>query len=78
MSLVRLELFTCSGLIGLHLSIDALPLGLIVTRLLRLTPPIHYSQQKRRREAPCHLVEAGLLFVASVVYLAEIHTHVSV
>lgn len=38
--------FTCvGGLTGVHIPIDTPPPGLIVTRLLRLTPSVHYSQQ---------------------------------
>lgn len=37
---------TCSsGLIRVHIAIDALPPGFIITRLLRLSPPVHYSTQ---------------------------------
>lgn len=49
--------FTCgSRLIGVHITVDTPPPGLIITGFLRLTPPVHYRQQRKRREAlisPC-------------------------
>ena len=49
--------FTCvRGLIGINVAIDTPPPGLIITRLLGLTPSVHYSQQTKKRESlisPC-------------------------
>lgn len=58
--------FTCAcGLIGVHVAIDTPPPGLIITRLLRLAPSVHCSQQtqrgEKRRDASFHHADAELL-----------------